>query len=443
MKKYIAFLSLGILLHACQTPKKTKNTNDLQIQKKQIETQIDSLTKILVDIDKKLNLNSASSVPAIRAMLVNYQSFTHYIDIQGSINTDGNVLVVPEVLSTVKNIYKKEGDLVYKGQIILVLDDEVLRNQIDEVKIQYDLAKTAYDRQKKLWDQKIGSEMTYLEAKTKKEGLARKLSTLRAQLDKFFVKSPINGTLDDLMIKVGEMAGPQKPVARIVNLNQVYMQADVSEKYLPTIKKGTPVRIAFSEIGKNINAKVTYVGNFIQPNNRTFKIRVNLKNADNLLKPNLTGNIKIQDYYVDKAIVLPLSLIQEDREGRSFVFVLSPVSNQNEVYQVVKRLVNLGKTYQDQAMVVGGLKAGEIITTLAGRGLTAGDKVYIQNLNEILKQQQSISNASKLPAYHTVKKTESLKSLSQKYHVSVSQLKKWNHLTGSAIKTGDKIIVNQ
>jgi len=379
MKKYISFISLSILLAACSGKTKPTPQGDLSSQKAQIEKQIDSLNKILVKIDKQLNTDTNEEVPVIEADTVTTQVFKHYIDLQGNVDTDGNVMVIPEAMGSVKKIYKNEGDRVHKGQIIMVLDDKVIRNQISEVQTQYALAKTAYERQKKLWDQKIGSEMAFLQAKTRKEALAKKLRTLRSQLAKFSVKSPISGTLDDLMIKEGEMAAPQRPAARVVNLDKVYMQADVSEKYLPQIKKGTQVEIYFPVIDKTLQSRVSYVGNFIHPNNRTFKIRVNLRNNDGYLKPNFTGNLKIKDFETASAIVLPLSLVQEDRQGQNYVYVLEPVKDEPGVYQVVKRIIKLGKAYQDKVMVTSGLKAGEIIATQAARGLTEGDKVKIEN----------------------------------------------------------------
>ena len=380
MKKYILGI-VGILISfsACNQ-KENKNKNiDLLTQKEQIEKQIDSLNKILTDIDKKLGNNKEEEIPEIDAQKMTTSKFEHYLEIQGNVDTDGNVLVIPEAMGKVLKIYKGEGDRVKKGQIIMHLDDSTLKNQISEIQTQYALAKTAYERQKRLWDQKIGSEMAYLQAKTKKESLAKRLNTMKSQLNKMFVKAPISGVIDDMLIKEGEMAGPQRPVARVVNLKKVYMQADVSEKYLKSIKKGMPVIIEFPETGQNISATLSYVGNFIHPNNRTFKIRVNIMNLDGTLKPNLSGNIKIKDFEKNPALILPMSLIQEDREGNNYVFVLIPTDEKN-VYQVKKRILELGQEYKDRVMIKSGLKTGDIIALHGARGLTEGDKVKISHL---------------------------------------------------------------
>ena len=376
MKKYIIIFTLFAFATACKHEKKAEG--DLQQQKAQIQKQIDSLHNVLEKINEQLGEQQTKEIPGIHAVKIEPQSFEHYIELQGNIDTDGNVMVVPEVMGSVKKIYKNEGDRVRKGETIMVLDDAVIRNQIDEVRTQYTLAKTGYERQKRLWDQKIGSEMAFLQAQTKKNALEKKLKTLQSQLAKFRVKAPISGTLDDLMTKEGEMAAPQKPLARIVNLDKVYAQADVSEKYLSKIKKGTPVIIDFPELGNSIDAKISYVGNFIHPRNRTFKIRVNLNNKNGNLKPNLTGNIKIKDFATDKALVLPWSIVQQDREGNNFVFVLEPAKEEGEgVYKVVKKVIKTGLDYKGKVVIETGIKAGDIIAGEAARGLSEGDLVRV------------------------------------------------------------------
>ena len=376
MKKYLIIISLVTLATACKHEKKVEG--NLQQQKVQIQKQIDSLHNILEKINEQLGETQAKEIPSISAIKIEPQDFTHYIELQGNIDTDGNVMVVPEAMGSVKKIYKNEGDRVRKGETIMLLDDAVLRNQISEVQTQYSLAKTAFERQKRLWEQKIGSEMAFLQAKTKKNALAKKLNTLRSQLAKFRVKAPISGTLDDLMTKEGEMAAPQRAVARIVNLDKVYVQADVSEQYLTQIKKGTPVVIDFPEINRSMQAHVNYVGNFIHPRNRTFKIRVNLKNTNGDLKPNLTANIKIKDFETAKAIVLPWSIVQQDREGNNFVFVLEPAKDKG-VYKAVKKVVKTGPDYKGKVVIESGLKEGDMVAGEAARGLSEGDLVKIES----------------------------------------------------------------
>jgi RND family efflux transporter MFP subunit len=443
MNKYLIIIILLTISVSC----KQENNNEtddvpLQEQKANIEKQIDSLNKILVEIDKKLSSGQEKLIPQIEAVPVKEQTFMHYIELQGNIDTDGNVMLIPEVMGSVKKIYKNEGDKVRKGEVIMLLDDTVLRNQISEVQTQYNLAKTTFERQKRLWKQKIGSEINYLQAKTKKQSLYKKLRTLRSQLAKFKVKAPIGGTLDDMMIKEGEMAAPQRPVARIVNLDKVYMQADVSEKYLSKIKKGTEVEIYFPELNKQIRSAISYVGNFIHPNNRTFKIRIDLLNIDGDLKPNLTGNLKIKDFETEKAIVLPLSLVQEDRQGNNYVFVLKPV--EGNVYKVHKQTLKTGMSYKDKVMITEGLQAGTLIAGLSARGLTDGDEVKLSNPGVLQEKiEKPIEKSEPKLVYHTVKKGETLFGIHKKYKVSLDNLRKWNHLKGNNVHIGQRLIVGK
>ncbi len=446
MNKVSLILIILLLFGSCrQTDNSNSGNKSLLEQKQQIENQIDSLNKILSEIDKQLNGTQEQIIPQIEARLLQPENFAHFIELQGSIDTDGNVMIVPQVMGSVKKIYKNEGSKVHKGEIIMLLDDTVVRNQISEIQTQYRLAQTAYERQKRLWNQKIGSEMAYLQAQTKKDALWRKLKTLRSQLEKFKVKAPISGTLDDIMIKEGEMAAPQRPVARLVNLKQVYMQADVSEKYLSLIKKNTPVVIDFPEINKQIKAIISYVGNFIHPNNRTFKIRINLINLDGDLKPNLTGNIKIKDFEAHKVITLPISLIQQDRQGNSFVFVLEPVQDQTNVYKIKKQIIQTSKTYKGHTMIVSGLQAGQVVAGLSGRGLTEGDLVKWnkpENKTKLSTTEKPLSQNNKI-VYHTVQKGETLFRIHKKYKVSLADLRKWNQLKNDRLQTGQKIIVKK
>ncbi len=451
MKRYI--LGLGILVigfSSCNN-KKTKNTEtDLFTQKEQIEKQIDSLNKLLIDIENKLGENKSVEIPAIEAKKLVPEKFEHYIEVQGNVDTDGNVLVIPEAMGKVMKIYKNEGQQVRKGEVIMRLDDSTLRNQIAEVRTQYDLAKTAYERQKRLWDKKIGSEMAYLQAKTKKESLAGKLKTLHSQLNKMQVKAPISGVIDDMMIKEGEMAAPQRPVARVVNLKKVYMEADISEKYLQSVRKGMPVLIEFPETGQNVSAALSYVGNFIHPNNRTFKIRVNILNLDGSLKPNLTGNIKIKDFEKQDVIVLPLSLVQEDREGNNYVFVLVP-SDEKDIYEVKKRILETGPVYKDKIMIKSGLNSGDIIALQGARGLTVGDKVKISHLINAEQNVDSQNNShtnqkdekSTNEKYYVVKKGETLYRIHKKFGVSLENLRKWNDLKSDQLIAGQKLIIKK
>jgi len=381
-KMTLWILAAGMLLFSCKKPSATQGEpQDLQTKQKILKKQIDSLKRELVKVERQLRDTVTEEIPSIGADTVAYRPFSYYIDLQGVVKSDGNVMVVPVFQGEVEKIYKKPGDKVRKGELIMKLDDKVLRNQIDEVRTQYKLAKTAYERQKRLWEQKIGSEMAYLQAKTNYESLGKKLRTLNEQLKKARVTSPIDGTVDELLIKEGETTMPGRPVARIVNLDDVYVEADVSEKYLKDITAGKPAVVEFPEAGITQDAKVDYTGNFIHPNNRTYKIRVDVENENNLLKPNLTAKIKVLAQQIDSATVIPVSLVQEDAQGNPFVYVLDSLTtdeNGRVIYVVKKRPVQRGLVYNKQVWISEGLKPGDKLALTGAFGLTEGDKVYIK-----------------------------------------------------------------
>lgn len=384
MKKInLVLISLALSIASCHHTTDTTQNMSLEAQRQIIRKQIDSLQRKLIKIEKKLrdSINPAD-IPLVRTDTAKLTEFKHYIDVQGSVKSDGNINVIPEFAGEVVKIYKNPGDKVKKGEVIMKIDDKLLRDQIAELRTQYALAKTAYERQARLWKQKIGSEMAYLQAKTKKEALARKLNTLYTRLKKANVKAPISGTVDDIMIKEGEMAGPARPVARIVNLDKVYIEADVSEKYLKNITKGKPVAVEFPTLGVTERAKIDFVGNFIHPNNRTFKIRIYLPGKKGIYKPNLTGKIKIADYTNPKAFVLPVSLVMQDETGKNYVMIAVPAQDKKDTYTVKKRYVETGYTYGDQLEIKSGLQPGDLVIVTGARGLSDGDLVRIQTKTE-------------------------------------------------------------
>ncbi len=385
IKKGIVIGSVMLMsLMSCNSGGTSGENIDLQTKRKIIRKQIDSLKKELVKVEKQLRDSIVEEYPEISVDTVKSGEFSYYIDLQGVVKSDGDVLVVPLFQGEVMKIYKKVGDKVRKGDLIMKLDDKILRNQIEEVRTQYRLAQTTYERQKRLWEQKIGSEMNYLQARTKYLSLQKKLRTLNEQLKKARITSPVSGTLDELMVKEGETAMPGRPVARVVNLREVYVEADVSEKYLKDITKGKPVTVKFNEADIEEQARITHTGNFIHPNNRTFKMRIDLDNTSGLLKPNLTAKVHVLSQKIDSAVVIPVALVQEDAQGHAYVFVLDSLQTDEEgrtVYEVKKRPVVRGPVYNKKIWIKDGLQPGDLLALTGAFGLTQGDRVYIKTDN--------------------------------------------------------------
>ena len=304
------------------------------------------------------------------------ETFWHFFEVQGVVEADKNILITPEIPGIVKQIKVTEGQRVSSGQTLIVLATDVIWQNINEVKTQSELANDLFKRQQRLWDQKIGSELQYLEAKNKKESLENKLKTLRSQLDKATIKAPANGIIDEINPKTGELASPAMPVIRLVDLSRVYIKSDVSEKYIKAVKKGAEVLVQFPSLDEEVDATITQVGNFINPNNRTFKIKINLENPGNLYKPNLLAVIKIKDFEKDSVVSVPNAYILADAGGSEYVFIIDKDGAKSRAKKV---FVESGLSYKGQTMVKKGLDGSEELITEGSRSVTDREIVVVKN----------------------------------------------------------------
>ena len=243
------------------------------------------------------------------------KDFNHYIEVQGTVKADQSIDLHAEMGGTVTAILTKEGSSASKGQILATLDSAVIDNSVLQLETQLALATTTFERQARLWDQNIGSEIQFLQAKAQKEGLENNMKSLKAQARKMKIIAPFSGTLIKFLRKQGSLRSPQAPFLRLVNLNNVYVESEVTETYLNSIKKGTKVLLNFTSIDKSLEASISQVGNFINPNNRSFKTRIDLKNTNNELKANLLADIKINDFNAN-GIVIPSRIVQKDRDNK-------------------------------------------------------------------------------------------------------------------------------
>ncbi len=296
------------------------------------------------------------------------QKFEHYFEVNGTVKSDFDVYLSPEMNGQIKEIYVKEGDAVTKGQLLAKLNTSVIQNNINEVKTSLALAQLVYQKQEKLWKQDhIGSEIQYLEAKTKKEALEQRLKALQAQLLMSEVKAPFAGIIEKVFKKQGEVIAPGMPLFELVNIKQLYVDADVSETYLPYITLNDSVYVKFPALGDNVLLKATVqrIGNVINPGNRTFTVRVNLPVSNRMIKPNLMAYVGIRDYYNDSALVIPSKVILEDSKG-------------NFVYKTK------GNNKVDKAYVTPVFTSGEQTAVESGQ-LAFGDKIIINGYNQVTK----------------------------------------------------------
>ncbi len=333
------------------------------------KSEIEKLQKELSDLEGNLvNGEDKKKSKSVTLLTASKSDFVKYVDLQGTVSSKENILVSAETGGTIRSISVSEGQRVSKGQTLASIDADIIYSNISEVENALSLATIVYEKQKRLWDQNIGSEIQYLQAKNNKENLEKKLGTLNTQLGKTRIKAPFSGTIDQVMANVGETAAPGTPIARVVNLNNVQVQAEVSEAYIGKFKKGDEVIIDFPSIKKQEIGKIKAVGQFINPGNRTFVIEIDMKNESGLLKPNLLANLKLLEYEAKESLVIPSRLVQQGLEG-DFIYTMSKDSI------VQKNILKTGNSYDGKVEVLSGLDEGALIIDRGSRDVIIGNKI--------------------------------------------------------------------
>ena len=370
MKKLLIIVSLFLLIVTCKSEKKPSISELIASDNlKGLRTEKDAKTKTFNSLKIELNkINAAiatldpnENLPLITAINLSSEKFNHFIEFQASIKTRKNVLLYPEFNGILKKIYVKEGQKVKKGMLLAHIDDAGLRIQLEQLEIQTALSKTKLERIRRLWDQKIGAEINMLEAKTTYESKLKSIAQLKKQIEKTEIRAPFSGTIDEITANTGTNLMPgQTPVMRIVNLDEMYTESNVPERYLKSIKIGTEAIIEIPMLGREYKSTIRQTGSFINPNNRSFRVEAPLVNSDNLTKPNLTSKLKILDYSNQEAILIPLRIIKENAKSESYVYRLK--SDQKEgVYLTERVFLKLGKKTQDRVEVLEGLNVGDLI----------------------------------------------------------------------------------
>lgn len=381
---YITFLSAIILSSCGGTGKKSVDdiieTNDLELirkKKTELDASAQEISAQLKQLEAKIKiLDPLEKVPLITTFEAREDIFNHYIELQGNVTTKENLVIFPEFAGILSQVYVKEGQNVKKGQVLAKIDDGGLSQQLTQLKIQADLAKTTFERQQRLWEQKIGSEIQYLQAKSSYEAQQQAVSQLEQQLAKTLVRAPFSGTIDNVITEQGSVVAPgQSQLFRIVNLNNMYIETEVPERYIADITEGKLVKVYFPVLGKEIDAKVRQAANFINPANRTFKVEVAIPSSDMVIKPNLTAKLKINDYTNKNAILIPQSIISENAEGEQYVYT---ITDKKDSMALAKReIIETGRTQGDYIEVLTGVKNHEEIINEGARSVRDGQSVKI------------------------------------------------------------------
>ena len=300
--------------------------------------------------------------------------FHHYFQVSGTVNVVEQAYISPEINGQIKEVLVEEGDDVIKGQLLAKLNTSITENTIEEVKTQLKLANTLFEKQEQLWNKNIGSEVQYLQAKNNMEALQAKLKTLEAQLNMAYIKSPIDGIVDLINIEVGELAMPGFQLMQIVNLDKMKIFAEVSEKYLPVIKKGDIVDIRFPSFPDiDLRVPVSRTGNIVNPGNRTFPVELRIDNIDGKLKPNILSLLTFLDYHKEDALVVPSIIIKKDIRGE-YIYVAKEFEGKTLARKVY---IITGRSYNDETLVVSGLNAGDKVIFEGYSLVTDGSEVNI------------------------------------------------------------------
>ncbi len=385
MKKLAAILSVSLLLAACGNENKKSvddlieegNLKEIRARKSELSKEQSAITSDINKLDEAINtLDKNKNLNLVTVTTLKDSTFEHFAEVQGNVATDENIIIYPEYSGILKNVYVKEGDRVNKGQVLAKIDDGGLSSQVAQAQAQATLAKTTYERQKRLWEQNIGSEIQFLEAKTNFEATQKAAEQLQSQLAKTTVTAPFSGVIDNIISNQGEVVSPgQSQLFRIINLNNMYVEAAVPENYLPKIQRGTFVKVMISSVNKEYDGKVTDVGSNINANNRTFRVKIAIPNPDKLIRPNQIATILLNDYTAASAITIPESTIQKNAMGESLVYTLERKTDSTGVAQ--KNVIETGYVYNNMMEVTEGLSPGEILIVEGSKSLRDGQEVKI------------------------------------------------------------------
>ncbi|QFZ54266.1 efflux RND transporter periplasmic adaptor subunit [Oceanihabitans sp. IOP_32] len=389
MKLLYSILMVTLFITSCSGDKKqsvetiiaSDNLEAMRLKRAELVGQQQNIAAQLKQLDDRIRvLDTVKNVPLVTTFKLKKEVFKHYLELQGNVNTKNLLVLYPEYNGVLTKVYVKEGQKVRKGEVLAKIDDGGLSQQLAQAEIQTNLAKTTFERQERLWNQKIGSEIQYLQAKSNYEAQAEAVNQIKQQIAKTVVRAPFSGIIDDVITDQGSVVNAgQTQLMRIVNLSDMYIKTDVPESYLNDVTVNKNVKVEFPVLGKTIDSKIRQVGNFINPANRTFKIEVAVPNKNKIIKPNLTARLKINDYTNEEALLVPLNIISENANGDQYIYVVNN-KNGNNIGVAERVIIETGRTQGDIIEVLEGVNDGAEVVKEGARTVKNGQTVKVLDL---------------------------------------------------------------
>lgn len=380
----IFYLFTIILLLSCENHEtfdsiiKSNNIEKIKLKRKTIvasQQDLNSKIELLDSVIEELNENP--QLPIVQVVNVTPSKFDHFIQVQGSVKSEELINIFPEFSGIIKNIYVRSGDKVKKDQPLIKIDDGGLKEQLSQLEIKFELTKTTFERQKRLWEQKIGSEIQFLETKSMFETQKQAIKQLKKQIEKTLIQAPFSGTIDNVIAKLGEVVYPGKSnLMMLLNMDNLYVESNVPEKYISSISFGNKVLIEFPLIEQSLTTTIRQSGNYIHPTNRTFKIEMGIESNDINLNPNLNAKVKINDYSNANALMINQNLISIDSENKEYVYKIYSKNNKN---YVSKTNISTGKNDGIYVEILSGISPGDQIVSEGIRKLADNVRVKIIN----------------------------------------------------------------
>ena len=368
MKNFAIIFGLLLFTFACSTPDKKAKLEKLKKDRDRITAEITALEK---EVDPKSNVQ----VTIVSIQPLSKQVFDHYIEVQGRIDGNENIGVSPRTPGVVIKILVKEGDFVKRGQVLAELDADVLKRNLADLQNQLSFVSELYDKQKALWDQKIGSEVQYLTAKNNKESVENKIASLKDQINMSNITSPVDGTVEDIPLKVGQMASAGATAFRVINFSKAKAVADVGEAYSAKIKTGDQVKIFLPDFNTEFQQNVTFASKYINPTNRTFTVEVELPSANIVYRANMIAVIRIKDYFNPSTIAIPQNYIQSSKDQGTYAFIEKDENGKKTAHKV---FIKTGVPYNGLTEILSGLKEGDNLITAGFKDLYDGQIIDIK-----------------------------------------------------------------